>query len=124
MPRITHFEIHTDDPERAAEFYRAVFGWKIEKWKGPMDYWMVDTGKGAGINGGLLKRMHPKPKSDTIMAYVCTVDVDNIDDFIKRVTKNGGTIVSPKSELPGVGLMAQCKDTEGNLFGLWQPIRK
>ena len=44
MSRVIHFEIPAGDPERAANFYRKVFGWKIEKWPGPMEYWMASTG--------------------------------------------------------------------------------
>ncbi len=31
MSRVVHFEIPTDNPERAAGFYREVFGWQIQK---------------------------------------------------------------------------------------------
>ena len=34
MPRVTHFYIDADDPERAAKFYSDLFGWKIDKWEG------------------------------------------------------------------------------------------
>lgn len=44
MGRVIHFELPVSDPERAAVFYKAVFGWKFEKWPGPMEYWMVSTG--------------------------------------------------------------------------------
>ena len=37
MGRLIQFEIHAEDPERAAEFYREVFGWGIQKWEGPVD---------------------------------------------------------------------------------------
>ena len=37
MARVVHFEIHADDPERAAKFYEAAFGWSVSKWDGPMD---------------------------------------------------------------------------------------
>ena len=36
MSRVIHFDIEADDPQRAAEFYTKVFGWKISKWEGPM----------------------------------------------------------------------------------------
>lgn len=36
MPRVVFFDVAADDPERAIGFYRDVFGWKIEKWPGPM----------------------------------------------------------------------------------------
>ena len=34
MPRVIHFEIHVENPERAIEFYRAVLGWDFQKWGG------------------------------------------------------------------------------------------
>lgn len=33
MNRFTHFEFATRDFEKTAEFYRAVFGWQVEKWE-------------------------------------------------------------------------------------------
>ncbi|NHH98380.1 hypothetical protein DYY66_0096 [Candidatus Nitrosotalea sp. FS] len=44
MPRITHFDIPSDNPERAQKFYQNTFGWKFDKWDGPMEYWMIRTG--------------------------------------------------------------------------------
>ena len=56
MPRVIHFEFAADNPERAAKFYREVFGWESAKWGGPMDYWLVKTGSdGPGIDGGILR---------------------------------------------------------------------
>lgn len=42
-PTIVHFEIPADDVERARKFYSTLFGWKIEKPEGEMDYWMIST---------------------------------------------------------------------------------
>lgn len=44
MSRAIHFDLSADNPERAARFYSGVFGWKIEKWQGPSDYWLINTG--------------------------------------------------------------------------------
>jgi len=121
MPRIIHFEIHANDPERAIKFYSGVFGWKIEKWQGPMDYWMVSTGKDEpGIDGAIARRDQPLRGGDGIVAYVCTVGVKRIDDFIEKVKSHGGKILVPKRPVPGVGWFAQCEDTEGNIFGLME----
>ena len=35
MPRVVHFEIHAENPERAIEFYSGLFGWEVMKWEGP-----------------------------------------------------------------------------------------
>ena len=44
MSRVIHFDLSADNPERAANFYRTVFEWKVEKWQGPSDYWLMTTG--------------------------------------------------------------------------------
>jgi predicted enzyme related to lactoylglutathione lyase len=116
MPRVVHFEINADDPARAAKFYSNVFGWKIDKWDGPIEYWLVDTGAGdPGINGGLAKRMMPNA------ATVNTVGVDDLDSFVKKVEAAGGKIVAPKRPIPGMGWLAYATDSEGNTFGMMEP---
>ena len=57
MPRVVHFEIHAENPDRAIAFYQTVFGWQFQKWAGPMDYWLIKTGSDEerGINGGLIR---------------------------------------------------------------------
>lgn len=116
MPRVVHFEINADDPARASKFYSSVFGWNINKWDGPIDYWMVDTGEdGPGINGGVTKRMQPN------LATVNTVTVDDLDAYMKKVEAAGGKIVVPKGPIPGMGWLAYAIDSEGNTFGLMEP---
>ena len=55
MNRVVHFEIPAEDPENVARFYSEVFNWKIEKWEGPVDYWLITTGEEnePGINGAI-----------------------------------------------------------------------
>jgi predicted enzyme related to lactoylglutathione lyase len=125
MKRPVHFEIHAEDPERAAKFYSDLFGWKTTKWEGPMDYWLVDTGSDeGGINGGIVKRMGPNPdpsEPTPVVGYVCTVGVDNLDVAIARARELGGTEALPKDEIPGMGWLAYHKDTESNIFGMLEP---
>ena len=122
MGRVTHFEIHADDPERASLFYSSIFDWKIVKWEGPMDYWLVSTGESVpGIDGGIVPRRGEKPGSGAACnAFVCTIGVDSLDDAIAATEKNGGIVVVPKVEIPGVGWLAYAHDTEGNVFGMMQ----
>jgi predicted enzyme related to lactoylglutathione lyase len=68
--RIVHFEIHANEPERAAEFYKKVFGWEITKWDSPeMEYWMVMTAPKdstePGINGGMIRRKDCDPATES-----------------------------------------------------------
>jgi uncharacterized protein len=116
MSRVIHFEIPANDPERTASFYKQAFGWKIEKWPGPMEYWMVKTGpEGApGINGGLLRKQGP------VVATTNTIGVESVDAAVTAVTNAGGKLVMAKTAIPTVGYFAYCQDPEGNLFGVMQ----
>ena len=125
MPRPIHFEIHAEDPERAQRFYTELFGWTFQAWgAGEMPYWIIDTGgDGAGINGGLLRRMGPQPPASDptpVIAYVCTMGVDNLGAYVDKAVSLGGVVALPKMAVKGVGWLAYVKDTESNIFGLMQ----
>jgi len=116
MGRVVHFEIVADDADRISKFYESVFGWTVQKWDGPIDYWFLMTGdeKKPGIDGAF----GMKQSEDDIA--VNTIDVSSIDETVKKIEENGGEVVRPKSVIPGVGYLAYFKDTEGNLWGIMQ----
>ncbi len=111
MPRVIHFEIAIDKPDRAVKFYSEVFGWKVEKW-GPVDYWLVQTGEGPGIDGAL--KMRDRPDESTTN----TVEVPSLEEHMAKVVEKGGEVITEKMTIPGVGYFAYCRDTEGNVFGI------
>jgi uncharacterized protein len=125
---IVHFEIPADQPERAAQFYRDLFGWEISKWEGSADqrdgfeYWMVRTvpadEKGMpsrpGVNGGLMRRMFPG------QAPVNYILVENVDDYVRRATELGAKVTMEKTPVPAMGWFAQLTDPDGNIFAIWE----
>ena len=126
MPGVGHFEIPADDLERARTFYAAVFGWELATvpMPGMGDYTTVVTTKvdpqtqqpsaPGAINGGLTARGASTPTP------VVTVDVEDIDLALKIVASAGGQIVTPRTEIPGMGAFAYFTDSEGNVTGLWE----
>jgi len=116
IPKIVHFEINADDPARAKKFYENIWNWKIEKWEGPMEYWTIEAGKDdeEGINGGLQKR---EESDDQIFNYI---KVSSVDEIKTKIEENGGSIVSPKITVPGIGYFYMFKDTEGNKLGVME----
>ncbi len=75
-----------------------------------------------GINGGLMRRQEPPPASgQAVNAYVCTVQVDDLDACLAAVASAGGATVVEKHAITGMAWQAYCTDTEGNLFGMHQP---
>jgi predicted enzyme related to lactoylglutathione lyase len=121
MPRVIHFEIVADNPERAMKFYKEVFGWEFNKWDGPQDYWLVRTGEDSqpGINGGLTPKTN-QGSGNTGGRITNSIDVHSIDEFSNKISMEGGKVLSPKMPIPGVGYLAICEDTEGISFGIIQ----
>jgi predicted enzyme related to lactoylglutathione lyase len=124
MDKVVHFEIPTDDLARAREFYGSIFGWDLQDMPGDQPYTIVQTSpvddkqlpteRGA-INGGMFQR-----SSTTPSAPVITISVDAIDVALKEVEAHGGSVVQPRTEIPGMGAFAYFTDTEANVMGLWE----
>ncbi|HEY1247701.1 MAG TPA: VOC family protein [Nitrososphaera sp.] len=117
MATIVHFEIPSENIERAKKFYDALFGWKMEKMPGPMEYWMFATANNKGertIGGGVMER---KMTNEPITIYI---GVDSVNEYAKNVEKLGGKVIKPKTEVTGYGWFAVCMDTENNIFALWE----
>lgn len=116
MGKIIHFEITADDVERATEFYTSVFGWRAEGSQFIGGYSTVNTGEGDGINGAIMKREYqPQPT-------IIWLSVEDLDATLARVQAAGGSLINEKSFIPGNGYVVYIKDTEGNTFGLIQPV--
>jgi len=116
MPKIVHFEIPADEPARAKRFYTEVFGWKVAGWDGSDEYQLAETGpkNDPGIDGAIIKRAVPGRPTNV------TVSVESLDEAVRRLQSAGGTVVSEKEAIPGIGWHCYCEDTEGNLIGLLQ----
>jgi predicted enzyme related to lactoylglutathione lyase len=116
MPTIVHFDISTDNPERAKKFYEELFDWKIEVVPG-MQYYLIQTtdsnGK-QGVSGGMARREKPEQKITNF------IGVSSIDEYIDKVEMLGGKVIKPKTPIPEWGFIAVCLDTENNTFGLWE----
>ena len=128
---VVHFEIHADDLDRARAFYQDAFGWTFESIGGPMEYWLIRTGRAqapdgrqVGIDGGLLKKGGRDGGDGACPnAFVCTIEVQDIDATLQTVMAAGATVQKPKDLMPGVGWLCYLKDPEGNIFGMLQPER-
>ena len=111
MPKFVHIDIAADEPERAADFYEKVFGWKVQKLDGPMPYWLISTSDDpTALGAGIGKR------TESWQGAAPTIDVPSADEYAAKIEAEGGTIVVPKMLIPGVGHLVTFRDTEGNVF--------
>ena len=107
------------------KFYQDVFDWDIKDMGLQMgNYRLVNTGQNEpGINGGITPRHGDGSKGgEPVNAFVCTIEVKNIDDTLEKIKNAGGSVVTDKMDVPGVGILACQKDPEGNIFGVLQPV--
>jgi predicted enzyme related to lactoylglutathione lyase len=129
MDRVQAFDIPADDMDRAKKFYQEVFGWKIDPVSGsggnfheaitvPVD----ENGEPkviGGINGGFFQRGTHGLKGTFI-----EINVPSIDKYLTRIESAGGKVVKPKGPMLDIAFFALVKDTEGNVLGLWEDVRK
>lgn len=128
MDKVQHFEIPADDLGRAKEFYREVFDWRLEDANVPgMEYVMaytteVDekqmTKETNVINGGMMKR------SGVAAGPVIVLTVEDIQVSLGKIREHGGTVLTEIMPVGDMGLYAYIKDTEGNVIGVWQNVKK
>jgi hypothetical protein len=115
---VTQWQVITREPEKHSAFYATVFGWKVNA-DNPLGYRMVDPDSAKGIPGGFW------PAPPEAQAFVqLFIEVSNMEEIVRRVTDNGGSILIPPQTLPAGEQMAILRDPLGISFGLVVPIKK
>lgn len=110
--RLVHFELPAADTGRAREFWGGLFGWEFSSWSGPVEYHVTEAG---GEPGGAIY-----PTASGLTGPIVYFDVDEIGEALARVTELGGEVVEGRAPISGVGWFARCRDSEGNVFSLFQ----
>ncbi len=108
---VVHFEIPSTNAAEAQKFYSRLFGWKIDA-SNPMQYGIIKTAEGIGINGGIYQT--DEGKSSTLI-YVA---VDDTDAYLKKAQELGGKIIKPTEVIPGMVTFALFSDPFGNVMGV------
>ncbi len=115
MNRLTHFAIYTDDIDRAARFYQAVFNWQTNSYGQP-GFMQIKHSDDLQRPIGALQNRTYAPVPDKINGFECSIEVADISETVKTVEQAGGRVVMPVTEIPYVGKLFKFLDTEGNLL--------
>lgn len=108
--KICHVELPADDPQRAADFYARVFGWKVRSAHGTC-FFEDPTDE---VSGHWVPHREATPPG--VLVYVW---VEDIAAAVERVIAEGCEIVQPVGEDPGE-LTARFRDPGGTVVGLYQ----
>jgi uncharacterized protein len=106
---VSYLRIPAPDPAQAAEFYTAVFGWKVRS--GPTSF---EDGTGHVIG-----HFMPDLRVAGEAGVVPYIYVQDIDDALDKVRACGGEVTRepyPEGDL----WVAMTADPAGNAIGVWQ----
>ena len=107
-------DIGSPNPQGAADFYGALFGWDAPE--GPPEtggYRVAMVGDRAVA--GIGEQAHPGPP-----VWATYVAVDNADEAVAKVLAAGGQVVVPAMDVLDVGRMAIFTDPVGATFSVWE----
>ncbi|HEY3312328.1 MAG TPA: VOC family protein [Anaerolineales bacterium] len=109
---IVHIEIPTKNAKQSGDFYEKLFGWHIDR-DDNMDYTMWDPHEGPG--GGF----SDVGRGAVVGEILIHVNSDDIDADLKKAVSLGGSIVTPKTEIPTIGWWGVFKDPTGNNIAVY-----
>jgi predicted enzyme related to lactoylglutathione lyase len=116
MSVIDWFEIPTTNLDRAAKFYETVLGVRLKhETFGGVPQALFLAGKDAA-GGALIQDPRRKPNAEGTLIYLSAGK--DLDGCLARVTKAGGRVVLPKTDIGEPGYIAIFADPEGNTVGL------
>jgi predicted enzyme related to lactoylglutathione lyase len=122
MDKVVHIEVPADDIKRAKAFYSEIFGWQMQDIP-EMNYTILQTVnvdeqqmpiEPGAINGGLFQRQADMPHPQFF------INVANIESSLAKIKDGGGEIIREKTPVGNMGFVANFKDSEGNVVGLWE----
>jgi predicted enzyme related to lactoylglutathione lyase len=107
---IDWFEVLGSDGDRTWAFYSELFGWKAN---GSGPYWLVDTGGGRGINGGV--GAGGGSKWATVYAHV-----PDVEKTFARAEQLGGKREYGPNQIDDHMRTGAIRDPAGNVVGIYE----
>jgi predicted enzyme related to lactoylglutathione lyase len=114
------FEIGTDDPATARAFYGSVLGWTFEP-HAEGTYWIVTTGEGHTLQGGIQDTRAPLPDGHPPTYAVPCALVPDVAAACAAAEANGGKTLVPATSPPGGLTYGMIADPAGNRIGVFTP---
>ena len=110
-------DLNTSDPERARQFYSALFGWKLFAAEhDPSGYLHIQNGEQH--IGGIPSAAHRNPQAPPHwMLYFAVADVDAVAAVAQQ---HGGRVLMTPTSTESVGRIAVVADPQGAAFAIFK----
>ena len=114
------YELMTSDAKAAQDFYAKVVGWMPQdSGQAGIDYTLLLAGDVP--MAGLMTLDKEACDAGARPGWIGYVGVDDVDAYAGRVTKAGGTVHVPPTDIPNIGRFAMVADPQGAAFCLFKP---
>jgi predicted enzyme related to lactoylglutathione lyase len=113
---MTWNDLVTPDPETAAGFYGALFGWTTEEPANAGGYRVIKNGERS--NGGIMPIDPERMGSDTPPSWMPYFGHDDVDRVVEAVGGLGGRVFNGPAQMPQ-GKIAVLGDPQGAVFAVW-----
>jgi predicted enzyme related to lactoylglutathione lyase len=110
---IAHVAVNTAEIPATRAFYEALFGWSFTEYA---PGFIRASLPGGGI-AALQERRSLLPGGAPTTGLEVTFQCDDTEALAASVETNGGTILMPPTEIPGVGRLTFFRDPGGNVAG-------
>ena len=117
------YELITPDPAAAKRFYDAVVGWNIgvDSVAPGIDYRMIMRSDG-GMAGGVMTLTDDMRSGGARPIWLGYLQASDVDSKVAAIAADGGALIMPPWDQPGVGRLAMVSDPSGAPFYLMAPI--
>ena len=114
-----YFDLTVNNITEARNFFGAVLGWQFERFPMPYEYYRIKAGPAdePGIDGGIGSIKDTAISAGRPMVNL-TVTVPSLDECIAKIEANGGSVIEPRTPIPGIGWYATCAEPGGLKFGI------
>jgi len=113
-------DLMTPDPQKAADFYKKIFGWSLDPGQDGSGYLHIKNGEhfigGIPPKGALPPGVPPH--------WALYIQVENCDASTAKAKSLGAQIFMPPTTMEKVGRWSVIADLQGAAFALFQPERR
>jgi predicted enzyme related to lactoylglutathione lyase len=114
-------DLSTPDTEGSKAFYSGLFGWEaLDLPLGDFGFYTMFQIDGHDVAG--MGPMSPDMQEQGVPPFWSSyVNHSDIDGIVAKVEAAGGAVMMPPMDIFESGRMGMFQDTEGAVFGVWQP---
>jgi len=113
---MTWNDLVTPDPDGAARFYGALFGWTVEEIPGAGGYRVIKNGERS--NGGIMPLDAERMGADTPPSWMPYFGHEDVDRVVEEIGGLGGRVYNGPVRMPQ-GAIAVIGDPQGAVFAVW-----